>query len=114
MRQHSKGQQEAQKVVVTSVGVGYLLPPEAKPPAWTDKIERGAVRVVLYVEKCPIRNSYRFLMANRGYRPEVPQWLPTDQIPNAIKCLQDAQKVDKKAKRHLEGGILRRVIRTLF
>ena len=114
MRQHSKGQQVAQKVVVASMGVGYLLPAEVKPNAWTDKFDRGSVRVVLYVEQCPIRNSYRILVANRGYRPEERQWLSADDIPNVIKCLQDAQKVHKKAKRYLEGGIVRRFIRWLF
>jgi hypothetical protein len=114
MRQHSKGQQGAQKVVMASMGVGYLLPAESKPNAWTDKFERGMVRTVLYVEQCPIRHTYRVLVANRGSRPEDRQWFSADDIPNAIKCLQEAQKVHKKAKRYLEGGILRRVIRTLF
>ncbi|MBA4068203.1 MAG: hypothetical protein C0501_31780 [Isosphaera sp.] len=114
MQQSKNRQQGAQKVVVAAMGVGYLLPAEAKPTAWTDKFDHGSVRVVLYVEQCPIRNSYRILVANRGSRPEDRQWFSADDIPNAIKSLQAAQKVHKKAKRYLEGGILRRVIRTLF
>jgi hypothetical protein len=113
MRQQ-KNEQQAHKVVFAGMGVGYLLPAEAKTTGWTDHYDNGSVRAVLYVEQCPIRNSYRVLVANKSYRPEVRQWFDGDDIPNAIRSLQQAQKVLKKAKRHLEGGILRRVIRTLF
>lgn len=113
-QQHTNGQSGAQKVVVAAVGVGYLLPAEVKPNGWSDKIDNGQVRVVIYVEQRPVRNSYRILVANRGSRPEERQWFNADDIPNAIKSLQEAQKLHKKAKRYLEGGILRRVIRILF
>ena len=35
-------------------------------------------------------------------------------IPHAIKALQDAEKAHKKARRHLEGGVVRRFLRWLF
>ena len=113
MRQYKKAQQ-AQKVVMAGAGIGYVLPAEEKADAWTDKFDSGPVRVLLYVEKCPIRNSFRILVANKGARRDEEQWIPAEKISDAIKCLLDADKVYKKAKRHLEGGILRRVIRTLF
>lgn len=114
MKQKWQGQQKEQPVVVAAAAVGYLLPAEVKPHTWTDKFDHGQVRVILHVEENPIRNSYRVLVANRGYRPDERQWWNADEIPNAIRSLQQAQKVHKKAKRYLEGGILRRVIRTLF
>ena len=114
MQQNKNRQQGAQKVVVAAVGVGYLLPAEVKPTSWTEPFVNGSVRVLLYVEQCPMRNSYRILVANKNYDPEARQWFNADDIPNAIKSLQAAQTVHKKAKRYLEGGILRRVIRTLF
>lgn len=103
-----------EQVVVATMGVGYLIRSEMKPHAWADKIDHGSVRVVFYVENQPVRNKYRVLVANRGARPEERQWFNADDIPNAIKALQDAQKIHKKAKRHLEGGIIRRMIRFLF
>lgn len=114
MKQKWQGQQKGQPVVVAAAAVGYLLPAEVKPHTWTDKFDHGQVRVILHVEENPIRNSYRVLVANRGYRPDERQWWDAENIPHAISCLKKAQKANKKAKRHLEGGILRRVIRILF
>jgi hypothetical protein len=109
-----KKQQGQQLAVVQTVAVGYLLPAEVKPDSWTDKFDHGSVRVIFYVEHRPTTNSYRILVANRGSRPEERQWFNADEIPSAIKCLQKAVKAHKKAKRYLEGGILRRAFRILF
>lgn len=114
MKKQRNGQQQGQQVVMAAMAVGYLLPAEVKHNSWTDKFDHGTVRVIFYVEENPLRNSYRVLVANRGYRPDERQWFNADDIPNAIRSLQSALKAHKKAKRYLEGGILRRVIRTLF
>jgi hypothetical protein len=114
MKQKWHGQQKGQPVVVAAVGVGFLLPEEQKPDSWWKPFEHGSVRVIFYVEKNPIKNSYRVLVANRGYKPDERQWFDADDIPNAIRSLQDAQKAQRRAKRYLEGGMLRRMIRTLF
>ncbi|MBN9519849.1 hypothetical protein J0H58_15210 [bacterium] len=115
MKQHKQAQQQQQgQVVMAAMAVGYLLPAEVKPQTWTDKFDRGPVRTILYVEKKPVRNAYRILVANRFSRPDERQWFNADDIPHAIKALQDAEKAHKKARRHLEGGVIRRFIRWLF
>ncbi|MBX9623309.1 MAG: hypothetical protein K2X82_05805 [Gemmataceae bacterium] len=114
MKQHKQAQQQQGQVVMAAVAVGYLLPAEIKPQTWTDKFDHGSVRTILYVEKKPVRNAYRVLVANRYSRPDERQWFNADDIPHAIKALQDAEKAHKKARRHLEGGVIRRFIRWLF
>ena len=114
MKQQKQGQQQQGQVVMAAMAVGYLLPAEVKPHTWTDKFDRGSVRTVLYVEEKPIRNAYRALVANRYSRPDERQWFNADDIPRAIKTLQEAQKAHKKARRHLEGGVIRRFLRLVF
>ena len=108
-------QQNGKQFVVAAVAVGWLLPEEFEQPhTWSKPFEHGSARTILYVEENPIRNSYRVLVANRRYRPEERQWLDADDIPSIIRTLQEAQKGHKRAKRKLEGGILRRLFRILF
>ncbi len=117
MRQQRNGQKQGQQqgqVVMAAVAVGYLLPAEQKLNSWSVPFDHGQVRTIFYAEENPVRNSYRVLVANRYYRPDERQWWDAAEIPNAIKSLQKAQKAHKKAKRYLEGGIVRRFIRWLF
>jgi hypothetical protein len=115
MKQQKQGRdKQGQQVVMAAMAVGYLLPAEQKKHSWSKPFDNGQVRVIFYVEENPIRNSYRVLVANRFYRPDERQWLDADQIPQAIKTLQDVQKAHKKARRHLEGGVIRRLFRLMF
>ena len=116
MQKHRNGQKQGQQQgqLVVAAAVGYLLPAEVKPNTWSDKFDRGQVRVILHVEERPVSNNYRVLVANRHYRPDERQWWDADEIPNAIKSLQKAHKAHKKARRYLEGGIVRRFFRLLF
>lgn len=109
MKQQQKGQ-----VVMVQAAVGWLLPSEVKPNSWTDKFDRGAARSVLYVEERPSRNSYRVLVASRGSRPDERQWLDATSIPDVIRTLQDADKAYRKARRKLEGGLIRRILNAVF
>ena len=84
--------------MMAAMAVGYMLPAEVEDNSWTDKFDHGSVRVILYVEEKPLRNFYRVLVANRGYRPDERQWFNADDIPNAIRSLQNAQKAHQKSE----------------
>lgn len=112
MRNQRVWKKQRQAAVVATLSMG--LEEEKKPASWTKPFEHGAVRVLYYVNKNPIRNDYRFLVTNRGYRKDEEQWNDIEQIPNALRALLDLQSAHKKTKRNLEGGLLRRVIKMLF
>lgn len=114
MKQHKQAQRQQGQVVMAAMAVGYLLPAEVRKNSWTKPFEEGQVNAIFYVEENPIRNSYRVLVANRRYRPDERQWWDADEIPKAIKALQRVQKAHKKARRHLEGGVIRRFFRLMF
>ncbi len=115
---HSMNQKWKEKpkveVVVAAVALATMYPDDLKPKDYKDVVEVGPVRIPLYARENPFGNSYRMLVASRYYTRKQEQWLDMERIPDVIEALKKVEKKYKKAKRHLEGGILRRVIRFLF
>jgi hypothetical protein len=119
-KQHWKAKRKNGKVQVENgntvlmAAVMDLFPRDLKPNTYVDVARAGSIRIPLYAEERPFGNAYRMLVTGADCERGKEPWLDLEKIPDVIKALREAEKKYKKAKRHLEGGVVRRVFRILF
>ena len=76
--------------------------------------EDGSVKAVLCVFDTVTGFDYRVLVANPEQPEKDEQWFSAEDLAEAIRAVQEALVMWKRARRTLEGGFARRLFRKHF
>lgn len=81
---------------------------------WTRHFnEDGKVKTVLLVRETVVGYEYRVTVANTSQRKGTEQWFHARDIGEALVALLEAMYLWTKARRALEGGLARRLLRRI-
>lgn len=80
---------------------------------WSRRFGRDPVTALLYVRKTAIGFEYRVTLSNAYKAKDHVQWFDAEELRKVQRALGEMTPVWKKARRALEGGLARRLLRKL-